>query len=60
LWLTGNTGNFVTAVLENTGLWGSSLAVLPGFSAAVTDCLETIQQQGMVAAVQKIQVQQTS
>lgn len=54
LWHTGNTGNFVKQVLENINLWGSNLDELPGFSAAVTENIEAIQQDGITRVLQKM------
>ena len=59
LWHAGNTNYFVQKVLENTDLWGRSLDGLPGFRAAVTEEIETIQKYGIAGALQKFQVQQT-
>jgi tagaturonate reductase len=55
LWHTGNTSNFVKQVLENANLWGSNLDELPGFSAAVTENIEAIQQDGITRVLQVLQ-----
>lgn len=34
------------AVMRNTGFWGRDLTEIPGFEAAVVDCLDQIQSQG--------------
>ncbi len=57
LWHTGNTGTFVHQVLENTDLWGTSLAALPGFADAVTASIESIQKKGITAALLQVQGQ---
>lgn len=60
LWGIDNTNNFVQKVLADTQLWGTDLTALPGFVQAVTDALIAIQQQGMEAAVKKLQASQTT
>ena len=60
LWGIDNTNNFVQKVLENTQLWGTDLTALPGFGQAVTAAISSIQQEGMLAAVQKVKASQTT
>ena len=59
LWCIDNTNTFVQNTLERTGLWGVNLDALPGFGGAVAGLVDTIQQQGIAAVLQKVQVQPT-
>lgn len=60
LWGSGNTDNFVAQVLKNTSLWGTDLGELAGFGTAVTEFITIIEQDGIAAALQKVQAQQSN
>ncbi|MFT3934746.1 MAG: tagaturonate reductase [Chitinophagaceae bacterium] len=55
LWLSGNTDNFVSKVLADMALWGVDLNTLPGFGEAVSSAINSIQQLGIIKALEKVQ-----
>ncbi len=57
LWNTGSTDEFVDAVMSDKNLWGTDLAVLPGFSATVKKYLLSILEEGTGAVLKKIKAQ---
>ena len=51
-----NSGSaYVTAVLQDADFWTADLAELPGFIAAVTEHYMAIEQQGVVAALARLE-----
>jgi tagaturonate reductase len=57
LWSAGRSVNeVVTAALSNVQLWEADLSILPGFTDAVTEHIRTIEDEGIAAAMKKINI----
>lgn len=53
LWSLDDTGAVVDTVLANKDLWGADLSLLTGFSQAVKENINIIQQEGVFAVINK-------
>ena len=53
-WATGTPDQVVDAALADTGLWGTDLTVLPGFSDAVKASLATFMEEGVYRSLVKL------
>ena len=54
LWATGDTRKVAEGVLAAEFIWGEDLNAIPGLTDLVTSYLDTIQNEGMRAAVQSV------
>lgn len=54
-WQTGNTDVVVENVLQDTELWGTDLAALPGFTDAVRALVRSLLSKGVIATIQTMQ-----
>jgi tagaturonate reductase len=60
LWQQQDPHGLVDAVLQNQELWGLDLTTLPGFAQAVKKKLAAIEQDGVLKAIQDLEVKQVS
>ncbi len=53
-WMRLSTGDLVEEVLRDTDFWGDDLHALPGFAQAVTDKLNLINDNGIIAVIESV------